>query len=35
MMHNCILYSYPLFSWAEYDVILNTDIFKKPFKNIE
>jgi len=29
MFHECISYSYPLFSWTNYDIIINTQIFDR------
>jgi len=29
MFHGCCSYSYPLFSWTDYDIIINTQIFDR------
>jgi len=29
MFHGCCSYSYPLFSWTNYDIIINTQIFDR------
>jgi surface protein len=29
MFHKCCSYLYPLFSWTDYDIIINTPIFDR------
>jgi len=29
MFHKCNSYSYPLFSWTDYDIIMKTQIFDR------